>query len=71
LLFEGKRVGAVLRTRDHVRPLYVSVGHRISLAAALRWVLACCAYRVPEPIRLAEQLVNRMKRERSHAFPGR
>ena len=71
LMFEGKRVGAVLRTRDHVRPLYVSVGHRISLAAAVRWVLACCAYRVPEPIRLAEQLVNRLKRERFHARPGR
>ncbi|MBI2152388.1 MAG: endonuclease V [Candidatus Rokubacteria bacterium] len=64
LMFGGRRVGAVLRTRDHVRPLYVSVGHRISLAAAIRWVLACCAYRVPEPIRLAEQLVNRLKRSR-------
>jgi deoxyribonuclease V len=64
LIFGGKRVGAVVRTRDHVRPLYVSVGHRISLPAAIRWVLACCAYRVPEPIRLAEQLVNRVKRER-------
>ncbi len=63
LMFEGKRVGAVVRTRDHVRPLYVSVGHRFSLPAAIRCVLACCAYRVPEPIRLAEQLVNRIKRE--------
>ena len=66
LMFGGKRVGAVVRTRDHVRPLYVSVGHRISLGAAIRWVLACCVYRVPEPIRLAEQLVNRLKRERHH-----
>ncbi len=71
LLFGGKRVGAVVRTRDHVRPLYVSVGHRVSLATAIRWVLACCAHRVPEPIRLAEQLVNRLKRERLHARPGR
>lgn len=71
LIFRGRRVGAVLRTRDGVRPLYVSVGHRISLAAAIRWVLACCAYRVPEPIRLAEQLVNRLKRERPRAHPDR
>ena len=71
LMFGGRRVGAVLRTRDHVRPLYVSVGHRISLAAAIRWVLACCAYRVPEPIRLAEQLVNRVKCLRLHARPDR
>ena len=62
LLLHGKPVGAVLRTRDGVRPLYVSVGHRVSLEAAIRWVLACCRYRVPEPIRLAEQLVNRLKR---------
>lgn len=69
LMLDGKRIGAVLRTRDGVRPLYVSVGHRISLGAALRWVLACCTYRVPEPIRLAEQLVNRLKRERTNAGP--
>lgn len=59
---DGRRVGAVLRTRDGVRPLYVSVGQRMRLPAALRWVLACCRYRVPEPIRLAEQLVNTVKR---------
>jgi deoxyribonuclease V len=66
LFLDGRRVGAVLRTRDRVRPLYVSVGHRISLPAALRWALACCRCRVPEPIRLAEQVVNRLKRERAH-----
>jgi len=62
LELDGRRVGAVLRSRDGVRPLYVSVGHRMRLPAALRWVLACCRYRVPEPIRLAEQLVNAVKR---------
>jgi deoxyribonuclease V len=71
LVLDGRRVGAVLRTRASVRPLYVSVGHRISLPAAIGWVLACCRYRVPEPIRLAEQLVNRLKRERSRARLGR
>lgn len=63
LIADGRRIGAVVRTRDHVRPLYVSIGHRIALPAAVRWVLACCRYRVPEPIRLAEQLANAAKRE--------
>jgi deoxyribonuclease V len=62
LALDGRQVGAVLRTRDGVRPLYISVGQRMRLTAARRWVLACCRYRVPEPIRLAEQLVNSVKR---------
>jgi deoxyribonuclease V len=65
LALGGRRIGAVVRTRDGVRPLYVSVGHRISLRAAIGWVLACSCYRVPEPIRLAEQLVNGLKLERA------
>jgi deoxyribonuclease V len=63
----GRTVGAVVRTRDGVRPLYVSIGHRISLRAAIRWTLACCRFRVTEPIRLAEQLVNRVRKESLHA----
>jgi deoxyribonuclease V len=54
-------VGAVLRSRDGVKAIFVSPGHRITVKAAVRWVLACCRYRVPEPIRLAEQVVNRLK----------
>lgn len=47
-------VGAALRTRQGVRPLYVSIGHKVDLPTAMHWVLACCArYRVPEPTRLA------------------
>ena len=63
LRLDGLRVGAALRTRDGVNPIFVSPGHRIGIPRALRWVLACSRYRVPEPIRLAEQLVNRLKRE--------
>jgi deoxyribonuclease V len=58
----GRRVGAVVRTRDGVRPLWVSVGQGISLPIALRYVLACSRFRVPEPIRRAEALVNCLKR---------
>jgi len=50
-------VGLVLRTRDGVSPVYVSVGHRIGLHEAADWVLRLCrGYRLPEPTRLADQL---------------
>jgi len=53
---EGEVVGAALRTRDAVSPIYVSVGHKVDLPSALRWALSCCAgYRMPEPTRLAHQ----------------
>ncbi len=60
LILDGEPVGAVLRTRDGVQPVYVSVGHRVTLADAIRVVLACGGgYRLPEPTRLAHQLVTR------------
>ena len=56
LVDDGETVGAILRTRAGVKPVYVSVGHRIDLMQAVRWVLECCrGYRLPEPIRLAHQ----------------
>jgi deoxyribonuclease V len=61
LVLEGRRVGAVLRTREGVKPLWISPGHRMGIAQAVKWALACCRTRVPEPIRLAEQAVNRLK----------
>lgn len=64
LQFQGKRVGAAVRTRANVKPLFVSPGHRLSLRTAMRLVLASCrTYRLPEPIRLAHQLANRVRRE--------
>lgn len=60
----GERVGTVLRTRADVRPVYVSVGHRIDLPSAERWVLASTAgCRLPEPLRLAHREVTVLKRE--------
>lgn len=57
LAYKGETVGAVLRTRDGVSPLFVSVGHRLDLASALHWVLACCrGYRLPETTRWADGL---------------
>lgn len=53
----GDIVGAVLRTRARSRPLYISVGHRISLATAVRVVVAACrGFRLPEPTRMADRL---------------
>jgi deoxyribonuclease V len=53
----GERIGAVLRTRAGVKPVYVSIGHRVSLATALRYVMACTTrYRIPEPLRRAHRL---------------
>lgn len=66
LLFEGKIVGAVLRTRDNTRPLYISPGHRIDLAAAIHFTLACTGrYRIPEPIRCADILSKKIKNLKS------
>jgi deoxyribonuclease V len=50
-------IGSVLRTRSNVRPLYISVGHKIDLPTSIKFVLACCrGYRLPEPTRLAHQV---------------
>ena len=54
VLDKGEVIGAALRTRTGVKPLYISIGHRISLENAIYWVLQCCrGYRLPEPTRLA------------------
>jgi deoxyribonuclease V len=54
LFDNGELVGAALRTKSGVKPIYVSVGHKIDLASALQWVIkCCCGYRLPEPTRLA------------------
>lgn len=59
LLVGGERVGAVLRTRTGVRPLYISVGHRISLRTAIKYVLLCTAkYRLPETTRHAHRFAS-------------
>jgi len=50
----GELVGAAVRTRLGVKPLYVSVGHKIDLSTAIDWVMRCCrGRRLPEPTRVA------------------
>jgi deoxyribonuclease V len=56
---QGEIIGAVVRTRTNVKPLYVSAGHRISLRSAIDLVLACTPkYRLPETTRWADQLAS-------------
>jgi deoxyribonuclease V len=55
-------IGAVVRTRTNVKPVFVSVGHKCLLDDAVRVVLDCAVkYRLPEPTRLAHQAVGRLK----------
>jgi deoxyribonuclease V len=60
LVDRGETIGAAVRTRDGMNVVYVSTGHRVSLAAAVRIVLACAPRcRLPEPQRLADRLSRR------------
>jgi deoxyribonuclease V len=63
LVHRGEVVGRVLRTRDGVSPVYVSVGNSIDLESSVRLVLACCTrYRLPETTRQAHNAANRLRR---------
>jgi deoxyribonuclease V len=55
----GEQIGVVLRTRDSTRPVYVSPGHRVSMASAVDFVLRCTTkYRLPETTRAAHNLAS-------------
>jgi deoxyribonuclease V len=62
LMDRGERIGVALRTRAAVNPVFVSVGHRVSLSTAVRLVLACTdGYRIPKPQREADHFVKMLK----------
>lgn len=64
LRLEGRLIGTLVRTKSHVKPVYVSVGHKICLEAAVELVLSCCrGYRLPEPTRLAHLAGNRFRKK--------
>ncbi|NEO28245.1 MAG: deoxyribonuclease V [Kamptonema sp. SIO4C4] len=55
----GEEIGAVLRSRTNVKPLYISPGHKISLPTAIDYVLRCTTkYKLPETTRLADRLAS-------------
>lgn len=65
LLFEGERVGVALRTRDDVKPIFVTVGHRISLDTAVSIVKQCVdETRIPKPTREADHYVRLLRQQR-------
>ena len=59
-----KIIGAVVRSRDSCKPIFVSVGHLIDLDNAVKWTLNCTTrFRIPEPARRAHNLVDRFKKD--------
>jgi len=59
LIDHDETIGAVLRTRTDVKPVYVSIGHRISLKTALEVVIRCSSqYRLPDPLHQAHMLAS-------------
>ncbi len=57
----GEKVGVVLTTREKVKPLFVSPGHRINLPTSVQLILGSCRrFRLPEPLRKAHQLAERV-----------
>jgi deoxyribonuclease V len=62
LFYKGKKVGAVIRTKTGVKPLFVSPGYAVTIEDAIEMVLSCVdRYRIPEPIRQAHLLVNQLR----------
>jgi len=65
-------VGAALRTKAGVKPIYVSIGHRVDLPIAISVVMNCCqGYRLPEPIRLAHLAASGVLSSREKPEQGR
>lgn len=63
LVDRGEVLGYALRTRDGVKPIYVSIGHRVALGTAVRLTLRCSGrFRIPEPVRRAHILAEARKR---------
>jgi deoxyribonuclease V len=55
-------IGAVVRTKDNTQPIYVSIGHKVDLPAAIQYALGCCqGYRLPEPTRQAHMFVGSLR----------
>jgi deoxyribonuclease V len=62
LLYQERLVGAALRTKKKVKPVFVSQGYKIGLEQALDVVMHCCrGYRLPEPTRQAHLAVNKLR----------
>ena len=64
LLYKGRKIGAVVRTRSSVKPLFISPGYAVLMEDAVRLILECGGrYRIPEPTRQAHLLVTRIRQK--------
>ncbi len=74
LIYQGKKVGLILRTQRRVKPLYLSPGHLITLEESLEVTLGCVTkFRIPQPLRQADQLSRRLRAQAAPAavrLPG-
>jgi len=64
LFYNNQHIGAIVRTRAKVNPVFVSPGHLITIEESVEWVLKTCTkYRIPEPIRESHIFVNQMRQK--------
>jgi deoxyribonuclease V len=71
LVWQGRQLGAALRTRRGANPVYVSAGHRVSLATALDWVLRTGrGHRLPAPTRVAHLAAGALRGAESSPVAG-
>jgi deoxyribonuclease V len=69
LLYDGRQVGHVLRSKDSCRPIVIAPGHRVTLESSLKLTRKYLAdHKLPEPCRLAHQYANQVKRELQKSF---
>ncbi len=61
LMDDAEQIGVVLRTKDGVNPLFVSIGHRVDLPSAMDLLMSCTKFRIPEPTRQADIEVGKLK----------
>ncbi|MFH1892781.1 MAG: endonuclease V [Candidatus Zixiibacteriota bacterium] len=71
LMYNREQVGTVIRTRMGVKPLFVSIGHKIDLDSAVEIIASTTrGYRLPEPMRVAHILANKMRRNYDNRLRG-
>ncbi len=62
LIYQNRQIGAVVRTRDNVKPLFISPGFKITMDESIEWALKTCThYRIPEPIRKSHLAVTQLR----------
>lgn len=63
IIYKNKTIGFCLKSSKNAKPVFVSPGHKISFESSLKVVKQFCKYRVPEPIRIADMIGKRMRKE--------